>query len=150
MAGDTIEISAKAFYNVDNALPETGIDFSAIAGAFVAAITNPVGTIIGEVQNLTSDLGAAASQSSTLGQIPNSNDNNNQVQPQSGINFVAYNNRFDIVEANTGVLLVEDKINTIQTLATDRIVMKEAGYIEIFIDNQAQTPVYYDIIIMCA
>ena len=41
-------------------------------------------------------------------------------------------------------MLVEDKINTIQTLASDRIVIQEAGFFEIFIDNQAQTPVYYD------
>ena len=41
-------------------------------------------------------------------------------------------------------MLVEDRINQIQTLASDKLVMQEAGFIEIFIDNEAQTPVYYD------
>jgi len=63
---------------------------------------------------------------------------------RSGINFVLYNNVFEVVEENTGYLPVDDKINSIQVLATDLMVMKEAGFFEIFVDNQAQTPVYYD------
>jgi RHS repeat-associated protein len=40
--------------------------------------------------------------------------------------------------------LVEDKINEIQTLATDNLIMQEAGFLEVYINNEAQTPVYYD------
>ena len=72
------------------------------------------------------------------------NNQNNLVQPKSGINFVLYNSRFDVVEENTGYLPVEDHINAIQNLATDKLVMTKAGYIEIFVNNEAQTPVYYD------
>ena len=68
----------------------------------------------------------------------------NFAEPKSGINFVLYNSVFDVVKENTGYLPVDDKINAIQMLATDRMVMQEAGFIEIFVDNQAQTPVYYD------
>ena len=50
----------------------------------------------------------------------------------------------DVVDENTGYLPVEDHINTIQNLATDYMVMKESGFLEIFVNNQAQTPVYYD------
>jgi RHS repeat-associated protein len=50
----------------------------------------------------------------------------------------------EVVEENTGVLLVEDKINEIQTLATDNLIMQEAGFLEVYINNEAQTPVYYD------
>jgi len=57
---------------------------------------------------------------------------------------VLYNNEFDVVEANTGYLPVDDKINAIQVLATDKLVMTEAGFIEIFVNNEAVTPVYYD------
>jgi len=39
---------------------------------------------------------------------------------------------------------VDDRINAIQNLATDQLIMKEAGFIEIFANNEAQTPVYYD------
>jgi len=66
------------------------------------------------------------------------------VQPKSGINFVLYNNVLDVVEKNTGYLPVEDHINAIQILATDQLIMKESGILEIFVNNDAQTPVYYD------
>jgi len=49
-----------------------------------------------------------------------------------------------MIEENTGYLPVDDRINAIQILATDKLVMKEAGFIEIFANNEAQTPVYYD------
>ena len=41
-------------------------------------------------------------------------------------------------------MLVEDRIDEIQTLATDRMVMNESGYFEVFLNNDAQTPVYFD------
>ena len=37
-----------------------------------------------------------------------------------------------MVEENTGYLPVEDHINGIQILATDKLVMAESGYLEIF------------------
>ncbi len=36
------------------------------------------------------------------------------------------------------VLIMDDKINTMQTLASDRIVIRESGYLEVCADNQAQ------------
>ena len=39
---------------------------------------------------------------------------------------------------------VDDRINAIQILATDQLVMTEAGFFEIFVNNDAQTTVYYD------
>ena len=53
-------------------------------------------------------------------------------------------NGFDVVEENTGYLPVNDNINAIQMLATDQMIMTEAGFLEIFVNNEAQTPVYYD------
>ena len=79
-----------------------------------------------------------------MGRLKIACDNSEEVKPESGLNFVLYNSAFEIVAANTGVLLVDDKINTIQTLATDKMVMQEAGFLEIFVSNNAQTPVYFD------
>ena len=94
---------------------------------------------------LAADLGTTASQSAALSQIPQTDDNNNDVKPESGINFVLYSSEnLDIVKDNTRVLLVDDKINTIQQLSSDKMVMREAGFLEIFVNNDAQTPVYYD------
>ena len=50
----------------------------------------------------------------------------------------------DVVEANTGILPVDDWINRIQNLSSDKIVIQESGYLEVYVNNEAQTPVYYD------
>ena len=145
--------TAKAFYNMDNNFPGKSVNVTPIIGAaLAAAMTNPIGTIgtaMGEGSQLANDLGAAtstaaASQSAGLFSIPQKNNQNNLVYPKSGINFVLYNSRFDVVDENTGYLPVDDNINAIQNLASDRLVMKESGYFEVFVNNDAQTPVYYD------
>ena len=55
-----------------------------------------------------------------------------------------YNSTFEVVEENTGYLQGDDKMNAIQNLATDKLVMREARFLEIFVNNESQTPVYYD------
>jgi len=142
MAGDTLEISAKAFYNMDNAMPGKSVIIMPIVGAVLAGMYNPLGTI-GEYSQLANNPGTTASNSTILPYLPEENNQNKTVQPQSGINFVLYNNELNVVEANTGYLPVDDKINAIQVLATDKLVMTEAGFIEIFANNEAVTPVYY-------
>ena len=144
MAGDTIEISAKAFYNIDNSMPGRSINVAPINGAAVAAITNPVGTVIGEAKKIAEEIGQVAGSSVALSGLPEENNQDNLVQPKSGIMFALYNGKFDVVEANSGYLPVDDQINAIQNLATDQMIMKEAGFIEIFVSNDAVTPVYYD------
>jgi len=129
---------------IDNDFPGKSINIAPVIGAAVAALTNPVGTVIGEAKKITDNMSAVASQSTMLSNLPEENFQNNLVKPKSGINFVLYNSRFDVVEENTGYLPVENHINAIQNLATDKLIMKEAGFIEIFVNNQAQTPVYYD------
>ena len=144
MAGDRVSISAKAFYNMDNALPGQGIDITPIAGNLISTLANPAAGIAGEAAQLAADLGATASQSVALVNLPQTANRSNEVKPQSGINFILYNNGMDIVKENTGILPVEDRINEIQTLATDDLIIQEAGFLEIFVSNDAQTPVYYD------
>jgi RHS repeat-associated protein len=155
MAGDTIEISAKAFYNIDNDFPENSVNVMPIIGAILSGMINPAGaasaagTVLGEGSQLPNNLGGASPTSPASPFPPPSEGSgeaseNNLVHPKSGINFVLFNSRFDIVEENTGYLPVDDQINAIQNLATDRLVMKESGYFEIFVNNDAQTPVYYD------
>ena len=72
-----------------------------VIGAALTALTNPAGSLAGEVSSqLASDLGTVAGNSTMLGNLPEKKRQKKTVQPKSGINFVLYNNVFDIVEAN--------------------------------------------------
>ncbi len=144
MAGDTIEVSARAFYNMENAAPGRGIDVAPILGSIISSMTNPVATAVGEASRLSSNVGTSSGYSSRYVTLPDKEPVVKTIQPKSGINFVLYNTAFEVVEENTEYLPVDDKLNAIQTLSTDRMVMQEAGFIEVFVDNQANTAVYYD------
>ena len=124
--------------------PRNCVNVAPIVGAALAAMTNPIGSALGESSQLANDLGTTASNSTMLSNLPNNDNQNKTVQPKSGINFVLYNSSLDVVDENTGYLPVEDHINAIQVLATDRMIMTESGFFEIFCNNDAQTPVYYD------
>ncbi|MDR2038463.1 MAG: hypothetical protein LBQ60_11125 [Bacteroidales bacterium] len=50
----------------------------------------------------------------------------------------------NLVKAHTGILPVDDRINRIQQLSGDKIVITESGYLEIFVNNEAQTPVFFE------
>ncbi len=144
MAGDTIEISAKAFYNIDKAMPGVTPDIAPVLGSAIAAMSNPTNVIVGEASQLAMDLGATPSTSVALISPPSEGPGEADPTPEAGINFVLYNNSFEVVDENTGVIKLEDKINIIQNLTTDKIVIQQAGFFEIFINNEAQTPVYFD------
>jgi len=67
MAGDTIEISAKAFYNMDNAFPGKSVNIAPIIGGILAGMTNPAANLSGEGNQLLSqNLGSVASNSTAL------------------------------------------------------------------------------------
>jgi hypothetical protein len=48
LAGDTISISAKAFYNMDNTLPGQGVDVAPVLGSAIVSMSSPVSGIVGE------------------------------------------------------------------------------------------------------
>ncbi|MDR2040621.1 MAG: DUF6443 domain-containing protein [Bacteroidales bacterium] len=144
MAGDTIEISAQAFYNIDKSLPGSGLDIAPVAASAIAALSGNATAPLGEFSTLATDLGATASTSAVLAPLPAGNNDEDSPQPESGLNFVLYNREFEVVEAHTGLLPVDDKINKIQQLSGDKMVLSESGYMEIYVNNEAQTPVYFD------
>ncbi|MDR2039437.1 MAG: hypothetical protein LBQ60_16060, partial [Bacteroidales bacterium] len=144
MAGDTVSLSAQAFYNMDSSLPGSGLNIAPVVGSAIAAFTGTTALPAGEFGSLAADLGATASTSAALAQLPEKNEEDDSPEPDSGLNFVLYNNSLDIVAANTGVLPVSDNINRIQQLSGDKMVITESGYLEVFAYNDAQTPVFFD------
>ena len=110
----------------------------------ISSMTNRVSSAVGEASRISSNAGSVSGNSARYVALPDKPSVVRTVQPKSGLNFVLYNSTFEVVEANTGYLPVDDKINAIQTLSSDRMVMQEAGFIGIFADNQANTSVYYD------
>ena len=107
---------------MDNSMPGKRVNVAPIIGAALAGMTNPLGGAASESSQLANKLGTTASNSGILSNVTDKNNQNDLVQPKSGINFVLYNSSFDVVDENTEYLPVDDKINAIQVLAGDMMV----------------------------
>ena len=143
-AGDTVSISAQAFYNIERTLPAQGADVVPVVGSAIAALAGGAMVPAGEAAALALDLGATAGTSVALSSVPNRQDQDGNPAPRAGIRYVLYDNDFEVVETSTGILPVEDRINRVQNLSADRMVLPVSGYLEVYAGNDDQTPVYFD------
>lgn len=148
MAGDTIQIGAKAFYKSgpaqknQNAVPQDMV--SALISAF------------GNGQN-TAEPGHGAT-TATANNTPFNNDFNNAYQrlkekdkdasnpqrPRAYLNFVLFDEQFNLVEDNSGVKQVQATPDELQTLAQDKMVMEKSGFLYVYTSNESPQDVYFD------
>ncbi|SHN30804.1 RHS repeat-associated core domain-containing protein [Chitinophaga sp. CF418] len=152
MAGDTIKIGAKAFFksdgpvNKDKAVPAEDM-ILALAQAFGGAggtdASHGNGQGLGE-QSFTS----------------NFYNNNYQQLKQKGpdveginkrksyLNFVMFDDQFQVVEGNSGVRQVKNSPDEIQQLSVDGMVMEKSGFLYVFPSNETAQDVYFDDIVV--
>ncbi|NLR82065.1 DUF6443 domain-containing protein [Chitinophaga eiseniae] len=145
-AGDTIQISTRAFYksggptDKGHPLPEemlTGLinNFSGAAPTAdehtVAGMTaSPFGTTFTarDYQRLT--------EKDQDPQQPN--------KPKAYLNYVLFDDQFNMVDANSGVKQVQETPDQLQTLATDKMPVTKSGFLYVYTSNESQQDVYFD------
>ncbi|WP_346319531.1 DUF6443 domain-containing protein [Chitinophaga sp. YIM B06452] len=148
MAGDTIQIGAKAFYKSgpaeqnNNAVPQD------MLGALISAFGNG--------QNTTEPGHGAAN--TAVNNTPFNNDFNNAYQrlkekdkdaanpqrPRAYLNFVLFDEQFNLVEDNSGVKQVQATPDELQTLAQDKMVMEKSGFLYVYTSNESPQDVFFD------
>ena len=149
MAGDTIQIGAKAFYK------STG--------------PQDQNTATVPAENMLADLvqafnGAAASggdhgATAMDQQTPfNSNFYNNDYQhlkekepdnvqvnrPKAYLNYVLFDDQFTMVDDNSGVKQVKAEPDQLQVLAQDKMVIKKSGFLYVYTSNESPQDVFFD------
>ena len=68
---------------MDNTFPGKTVNVAPVIGAALAAMTNPVSTMMGESQQLAKDLGVSTSNAAGLSLLPGNDENQNKtVQPK--------------------------------------------------------------------
>jgi len=154
MAGDTIQLSAKAFYKSGEPVQKNS-----------AAPT---------AENMLADLvqafnGSGGSDKSAHGATGNANltpfnsnfynndyrrlkekepDQPNADRPKAYLNFVLFDDDFKLVEENSGVKQVKAEPNQLQTLGQDRMVVKKSGFLYAYTSNESPQTVYFDNVIL--
>ena len=148
MAGDTIQIGAKAFYKSGPAQQNQNAVPQDMLGALISAFGNGQGT---------AEPGHGATN--TAGNsTPFNNDFNNAYQrlkekdkdadnpqrPKAYLNFVLFDEQFNLVEDNSGVKQVQAQPDELQTLAQDKMVMEKSGFLYVYTSNESPQDVFFD------
>ncbi|MBC9930619.1 RHS repeat-associated core domain-containing protein [Chitinophaga qingshengii] len=149
MAGDTIQIGTKAFYKSQG--PQEKKSASVPAESMLVDL----------VQAFGGKSGATPSHGEAMAnnQTPfNANFYNNDYQrmkekdpdqhradkPKAYLNFALFDDQFKLVEDNSGVKQVKNEPDQLQTLAVDKMVMKQAGFLYIYTSNETPQDVFFD------
>ncbi|SFD51502.1 RHS repeat-associated core domain-containing protein [Chitinophaga sp. CF118] len=144
MAGDTIQLGVKAFYkstgtstsgttsaNMLTALLQAFSSSSVSDGAHTATGTgSPLSTSFS-----STDYDALKQKDPTQ---------NLTDKPKSYLNYALFDDRFSMVNENSGVKQVQGSPDQLQTLGTDRIVIKKTGFLYIYTSNESVEDVFFD------
>ncbi|WP_218150427.1 DUF6443 domain-containing protein [Chitinophaga arvensicola] len=149
MAGDTIDIGAKAFYKSQGPTETTSKETPA-----VNILADLVQTFSGGTS--TSGEHAVAAQdpvtpfNSTFynedyRRLKEKNpDQPDADRPKAYLNFVLFDDQFKLVDGNSGVKQVKATPDELQTLAQDKMVMEKSGFLYVYTSNEGTQEVYFD------
>ncbi|WP_436488155.1 DUF6443 domain-containing protein [Chitinophaga sp. ARDCPP14] len=153
MAGDTIQIGAKAFYKSTG--PQDKNNSPAPAESMLADLVQ----VFGGAASSDATHGVASSQQATPF---NSSFYNNDYQnlkekepdqpntdrPKAYLNFVLFDDQFKLVDGNSGVKQVKAEPDQLQTLAQDKMVMEKSGFLYVYTSNESPQEVFFDNVVV--
>jgi RHS repeat-associated protein len=152
MAGDTIRIGARAFYKsqgpVNNKKLQPAEDMvTALAQAFGNGGSNNPGAHASRSTNntpFTSDF-----YNNQYQHLKEKDQQQNlSGRPKAYLDFVLFNEQFKMVEENSEVKQVKAEPDQLQTLAQDKMVVKESGFLYIYTSNESPQDVFFDNVIL--
>ena len=144
MAGDTIQVGVKGYYSDPNALVNDNTP-AQMAQALVQALGS-----IASADGIHAGLGSNSAIANNFGssqytELMNIDKNQDvSTKPQAFLNYVMFDDQFNMVDDNSGVKQVQALSGTIQTLASGQIVIKKTGFIYIYTSNESKGDVYFD------
>jgi len=148
MAGDTIQVAAKAFYKSASASTAYATPAQMLTSIVQSFLT--LGTSNG-VHNAT---GPNSPINTTFTSTDYTNVRNNDPsqnlsdKPKAYLNLLAFDNQFNLVAENSLVKQVQGAPDALQNLATGKIVVKRSGYLYIYASNESAQDVYFDNIVI--
>ena len=149
MAGDKLQIGAKAFYKSTAASGS-----SSLMEEMAAAVINAFSSLplIGDGSHTGTGSGSPISMNFTgadYQHLKEKDPNQNQEdKPKSYLNFVLFDDQFNLVDENSGVKQVQGAPDELQTLATDQMEIKRTGFIYVYTSNESGQDVFFDNIVV--
>lgn len=146
MAGDTIQIGAKAFYKSTGPKDNKTVT----PEDMIADLIQSFG---GQASSSASHGAAKADRLSPFGNLSandyqrlkeRSADPNAQGRPKAYLNFVFFDDQFSLVDENSGVRQVKETPDELQVLAVEKIPVKKSGFLYVYSSNETTQDVFFD------
>ncbi|MCW3467951.1 RHS repeat-associated core domain-containing protein [Chitinophaga nivalis] len=149
VAGDSIQIGAKAFYKSTG--PKDKNNTAVPAENMLADLLQTFG---GAAAQEAAHGGVAAGNQTPF----NTNFYNNDYQrlkdkepnrqqpdrPKAYLNFVLFDEQFNLVDENSGVKQVKAEPDQLQTLAVDKMLIKKSGFLYVYTSNETPQEMFFD------
>ncbi|RFS26231.1 hypothetical protein DVR12_00115 [Chitinophaga silvatica] len=151
MAGDTIQIGAKAFYKSTAASTSSSTPADMLTALLQAFAANPSVPSDGAHGNGTGSGSPLVTSftSTNYQQLQQKDPAQNQASmPKAYLSYVLFDEQLNMVDANSGVRQVQGSPDQLQTLATSRFVVSKTGFLYVYTSNESIQDVYFDNIII--
>ncbi|UPK67371.1 DUF6443 domain-containing protein [Chitinophaga filiformis] len=148
MAGDTVQIKAKAFYKSQGPTDNNG---KAPVEDMVAGLVQAFGGVASENGSHASD--AIVNNTPFNTDFYNNNyqrlkeknqDNGQSNRPKAYLNFVLFDDDFKLVEDNSGVRQVKESPDELQELGVEKMAVEKSGFLYVYTSNESQQDVFFD------
>ncbi|PSL19288.1 DUF6443 domain-containing protein [Chitinophaga ginsengisoli] len=152
MAGDTIQINAKAFYKsqgpTDNSQKTPVEDIIAgLVQAFGGA-SQEKGSHASDVNTKNTPFDLDFYNNTYQHLKEKSQDNGQQDRPKAYLNFVLFDDEFKLVEENSGVRQVKQNPDELQELGVDKMAIEKSGFLYVYTSNESQQDVFFDNVVL--
>lgn len=148
MAGDTLQIGAKAFYKsqgpqeTDKPVPVDDMLASLVQAFGGSASRSNTHSAAGASSTSPFDNNFTSSDYQRLKQ--KDPDQQRPDKPKAYLNFVLFDDQFNLVAENSGVKQVQGEPDQLQTLAKDKMVVEKTGFLYVYTSNESQQDVFFD------
>jgi len=152
MAGDTVQIKAKAFYKFQGPTDNNG---KTPVEDMVAGLVQAFGGVASENGSHASE--AIANNTPFNADFYNNNyqrlkeknqDNGQSNRPKAYLNFVLFDDDFKLVEDNSGVRQVKESPDELQELGVDKMAVEKSGFLYVYTSNESQQDVFFDNVVL--
>ncbi|NLR68737.1 hypothetical protein HGH92_30825 [Chitinophaga varians] len=148
MAGDTIQLSSKAFYKSNG--PANKSNPAVPAESMVADLINAFGGTVSADATHGAPASAAVPPFNTnfynndYRRLKEKDPDQQPGKPKAYLNYVLFDDQFKMVEENSGVKQVKAEPDQLQTLSQDKMVMKKSGFLYVYTSNESPQEVFFD------
>ncbi|WP_343898889.1 RHS repeat-associated core domain-containing protein, partial [Chitinophaga japonensis] len=151
MAGDTIQVGARAFYKStgpkDNksVTPEDMV--ASLLQAFGGENTGNASHAARQAEQLSPFRNLSGNDYQRLKEKDPDN-KGPQDKPRAYLNFVLFDDQFNLVEENSGVRQVKATPDELQTLVVEKMPVAKSGFLHVYTSNETQQDVFFDNVVV--